>query len=229
MENQLQTRPENQLDGRFDISDAVQAIIYGRGQDVDDMFFRVIEQIDHQDLQLERVELLRERYRQLSESLLDDPYQSIRSEITLLAQLYDNRSLREGGAGSLEVTHFGTRTQDHEAIDIHFSIANNEQGQQWMRLTTNLQGSLEREEPCIISAGPDGQIKIERRGYRRGGYVYYEVPVDSEAGQNYLKAVLADTLWAAHLNYTRTPEEIVESDQQAKRLLIAKLRVDRQV
>lgn len=182
------------------------------------------EQINHTDLQADRIAELKETRDELLAEFLEQPREAFMAEVLNYARLCKDRSLVWQDTLGTTVTEFVTSNHERGRADMQFSILQFQSGVVKVQAEVPLRGEMfESEEPFFISADTDGNFAITQRVWRRGQYQYQPLALEpGEAGEDRLKRFFLFSTEAVHLAYTRQPDERAAIDRQAKRYLLEK-------
>lgn len=203
-----------------DSSEGRECVITPREQDdLSEQFWAAVaplldELSDQVDLQSDRAGELNRELDELLEVFVDNPAISMKAEFQLLTQLYQDRSVSHTDSLGSTYTEFVTRDSSAQSIDHHFRLITFSNAKQWLRDETTFDNTL--ETPCIFLL-QDDTLTVTRRRYHRGEWT--EVALESSVEHEMIKKFFKDTLLAAHLAYTRHPEEVETANRAALALL----------
>ena len=184
------------------------------------------ETLSNTDLQADRIAELKKTRDELLTEFLEHPRQAFMADVLNYARLCQDRSITWRDTLGTTVTEFVTSDHERNRAGLHFRIMEHQSGVVRVQAEVPLQGDMyESEDPFFITAGTDGSFDIKQRIWRRGGYEYHSIPLDTDGrGEDRLKRFFLFSTEAVHLAYTRRPEERQAIDQQAKRYLYDKIR-----
>jgi hypothetical protein len=182
------------------------------------------EQLNHTDLQADRIAELKQARDELLVEFLERPQEAYLAEVLNYARLCQNRSISETDYLGNTVTEFVTTNHARQEPDQYFRITEHVNGKVSVMTEVPLRGDMyETEEPFFIRADSEGGLSIEQRLWRRGQYVYQPLELGSGSlGEDRLRRFFMFSTEAVHLAYTRQPEQRAEIDAAAKRLLLTK-------
>lgn len=182
------------------------------------------EQLNHTDLQADRIVELKQARDELLADFLERPQEAYMAEVLNYARLCTDRSLVETDQWGNRVTEFVTTNHERQEPDQYFRIIEHTSGKVSVMAEVPLRGEMfETEEPFFIRADSEGGFSIEQRVWRRGQYEYQQLELGAGSrGEDRLKRFFLFSTEAVHLAYTRQPEQRAEIDRNAKRLLLAK-------
>lgn len=184
------------------------------------------EQLNHTDLQADKIAALKEARDELLAEFLERPQEAYMAEVLNYARLCEGRSVSWIDYSGNKVTEFVTTNHETQRADLHFRIIEHSGGKVSISTEVPLRGPMaETEEPFFIKADTEGSFSIEQRSWKRGGYVYDKLDLERGGnGEDRLKRFFLFSTEAVHLAYTRSPDERAKTEARAKRLLAEKKR-----
>lgn len=170
-----------------------------------------------------RMDYLEGEQRELIFDLMKNPYESIMTEVGILAKQYQGRMLYESPATGGRVAQFATRDMERSKVDLVFRMIDFESGNSQVKITVPTRNSSvgkPADEAFHLTLTSSGEVSITQRYWSRGQYKDLTIDPESDKGIEYMWQFFANSLLATDLNDHRTVEERQQADEQAKWLLL---------
>lgn len=199
--------------------------------EVDAKFHSIIQLIElnsllDNDLQADKIAALKRERDEIVGDLLSNPTEAFAYEFSLLARLYEGRTLSDTDTMGTQVNQFVTRNLSRERADLHFRDVTFSSGGN--RRTVEVPRTVGDSLPFYITLN-DNELEISSTVYERGQYIRKPIDVHSPQGQKLLTGFFTHSFVASDLVYNRTPEQIEQADKQARIFLVRKIVADRTV
>ena len=136
-------------------------------------YLHINEQLNHTDLQADRIAELKQARDELLAEFLARPQEAYMAEVLNYARLCQNRSITETDYLGNVVTEFVTTNHEKQQADLRFRITEYAGNKVSVMAEVPLRGDMyQTEEPFFIRADSEGGFSVEQRLWRRGQYVY---------------------------------------------------------